>query len=53
MDQTDIIAKIKNLRLERGLSLNQLAKMTNLSKGYLSKIENGVNVPPIVTLYRI
>jgi len=53
MKEPDIIDKIKSIRLDRGFSLNQMAKMTGLSKGYLSKIENGLSNPPIVTLYRI
>ncbi len=53
MKEVDIVDKIKSIRQDRGFSLNQLARMTGLSKGYLSKIENGLSVPPIVTLYRI
>lgn len=34
-------ARIKSLRLERGLSLAQLATQTPLSEGTLSRIENG------------
>ncbi|WP_328435677.1 nSTAND1 domain-containing NTPase [Streptomyces sp. NBC_00425] len=32
---------LRELRLERGLSLADLARITHYSKGYLSKIENG------------
>jgi transcriptional regulator with XRE-family HTH domain len=53
MHDTDIIKKIKNLRSERGFSLNRFSKLTGLSKGYLSKIENAVNFPPLSTLNRI
>ncbi|TDC99633.1 XRE family transcriptional regulator [Nonomuraea deserti] len=34
-------ARLRALRLERGLSLNELARLTNYSKGYLSKVETG------------
>ncbi|TDE30796.1 WD40 repeat domain-containing protein [Nonomuraea mesophila] len=34
-------ARLRRLRLERGLSLNELARLTNYSKGYLSKVETG------------
>ena len=53
MNDADIIEKIKALRSEKGFSLNELSKMTGLSKGYLSKIENALNFPPLSTLNRI
>ncbi|MFF8288605.1 helix-turn-helix domain-containing protein [Streptomyces sp. NPDC016309] len=34
-------ARLRHLRLERGLSLADLARRTHYSKGYLSKIETG------------
>jgi transcriptional regulator with XRE-family HTH domain len=53
MYDIDIIKKIKHLRSKKGFSLNHLSKLTGLSKGYLSKIENAVNFPPLSTLNRI
>jgi len=53
MEQSEIIKKIKDLRFNKGYSLGQLSTLTGLSKGYLSKIENAVSVPPISTLHRI
>jgi transcriptional regulator with XRE-family HTH domain len=53
MNDIDIIQKIKALRSEKGFSLNQFSKLTGLSKGYLSKIENAVKFPPLSTLNRI
>jgi transcriptional regulator with XRE-family HTH domain len=53
MEHSEIIEKIKDLRFKKGYSLGQLSKLTGLSKGYLSKIENAVSVPPISTLHRI
>jgi len=53
MDRLQIIEKIKELRTAKELSLSQLAAISGLSKGYLSKIENGVKFPPITTLHRI
>ncbi|MEU9186711.1 helix-turn-helix domain-containing protein [Streptomyces sp. NPDC048484] len=35
-------AQLRRLRQERGLSLSDLARQTHYSKGYLSKIENGM-----------
>jgi transcriptional regulator with XRE-family HTH domain len=53
MRPAKIIQKIKEKRIENGLSLDALASKTGLSKGYLSKIENGTTLPPISTLHRI
>jgi len=45
--------KVRNLRKTRGVTLDELAGRTGLTKGYLSKIENAKKVPPIETLSRI
>ena len=45
--------KVRNLRKARGVTLDELAGRTGLTKGYLSKIENAKKVPPIETLSRI
>jgi transcriptional regulator with XRE-family HTH domain len=45
--------KIKQLREERGLSLNDLADSAHLSKGYLSKIERAEKLPPFTTLHML
>ncbi len=37
--------RIRNLRLEKGLSQPQLAKMVGVSKGVISFWENDVNEP--------
>lgn len=41
------------LRGERDLTQEQLAEATGVTKGYVSKIENGHIVPPIGTLVKI
>lgn len=41
------------MRTRRRITLDALAEMTGLTKGYLSKIETGKKVPPIATLSRI
>ena len=33
--------KIRDLRLRRGLTVQQLAEATGLSKGFVSQVENG------------
>lgn len=47
-----IFFNIKRIRLMRGHTLDTLARRTGLSKGLLSKCENGGNMT-IETLYRI
>ena len=53
MDPFSVAEAIKDLRREKGYSLNRLSALSGLSKGYLSKIENAINVPTITTLARI
>lgn len=44
---------IKRLRRRKQLTLQQLADRCELTKGYLSKIENSEKVPPFDTLQKI
>ncbi|MFK7964752.1 MAG: helix-turn-helix domain-containing protein [Burkholderiaceae bacterium] len=48
-----IAFKVSKLRTAQRMTLEKLAAMAGLSKGYLSKIENGRQTPPIATLARI
>ncbi len=50
---SQISVKLKQFRIERSLSLTELAAATGFTKSYLSKIENAGKVPPIGTLARI
>lgn len=45
--------RLKQRRLEAGLTLAQLADQAGFGKAYLSRIENGKKVPPIGSLARI
>jgi len=45
--------KIKSLRQRKGLSLQQVAEKTDLSKPLLSQIEGDVVAPPVATLLKI
>lgn len=45
--------KIRELRKKKRLTLQKLAELTGLTKGYLSRIENSAKPPPIYTLSRI
>ena len=53
MDERKIVRKIKELRLERNLSLQKLAELCGLTKGYISKIEKADKAPPLSTLGKI
>lgn len=46
-------ARIQQRRVARQLTLEALAEQSGLSKGYLSRIENGLQTPPLGTLMRI
>lgn len=53
MDYREIAAKIKELRINKKLSIQELADRASLTPGYLSKIENSEKPPPIPTLSKI
>lgn len=44
---------IRALRIERGLSLSQLALAAAVDKGYLSRVERGLKVPSVAIVLRI
>jgi transcriptional regulator with XRE-family HTH domain len=48
-----IAIRIRTKRLERNWTLDQLARATGLSKGYLSQIENKDKTPTLGTLTKI
>ena len=45
--------KIRNLRKQRALTLQEISDLTGLSKPLLSQIENNLAAPPIATLIKI
>jgi transcriptional regulator with XRE-family HTH domain len=53
MDERIICQNIKTLRLARDMTLDDLSRLTGLSKGYLSKLERSGKLPPFSTLNRI
>ena len=53
MDEKVIIENIKKLRQSKNISVGQLGKLSGLTKGYISKIENSDKAPPLATLSRI
>jgi len=48
-----VCKKIKELRVIKNMTLEELAKKTELSKSYLSRVENSKKAPPVSTLIRI
>jgi transcriptional regulator with XRE-family HTH domain len=53
MDEKLINDRIKRLRHSKKVTLESLAKMTGFTTGYISRIENSDNAPPISTLSKI
>lgn len=45
--------KIKEIRLTRNMTLQQVCELAGLSKGLLSKVENCIISPPIATLAKL
>lgn len=48
--EAEIGKRIKTLRTQKGITLEQLAAMTYFTKGYLSKVEKSKKSPPVATL---
>ena len=53
ISEEEIGQRIKELRIGKALTLEELGSQTGLSKGYLSKIENGKKAPPVSSLIAI
>lgn len=53
MLEKQIADKIKKIRKSKGYTLDQLGRLSDLSKGLLSRIENCQVSPPIATLSKI
>ena len=53
VEETLITKRLKEIRKSKSLTLERLAALTDLSKSYLSEIENSDLPPPIYTLSRI
>ena len=46
----NVSARIKELRMERGLSTNKLSNLAGLSQSYVRKLENGECSPTLESL---
>ncbi len=53
LNEKAITERIRDYRLLRKMTLEKLASLTGLTKGYLSRIENSGKAPPISTLGKI
>ena len=51
--QSHAFWRLKRLRELKGITLDELARRTGLTKSYLSKVERGVSVPSIATALRV
>src|SRR5688572_11955983 len=51
--QSHAFWRLKRLRELKGITLEELAARTGLTKSYLSKVERGVSVPSISTALRL
>ncbi|MGH7072008.1 MAG: helix-turn-helix domain-containing protein [Acetobacteraceae bacterium] len=52
-DSGDIGTRIRFIRRQRRMTLDQLAGATGLTKSYLSKVERGLSVPSISTALKV
>lgn len=48
-----VATNLKKLRIDRNLSLDRLAELTNVSKSMLRQIETGKSSPTIATIWKI
>ena len=50
IQESELGKRIKEYRMKRGLTLQEMEEKTGFTKGYLSKVENTKKAPPISTL---
>jgi len=53
IQEEELGKRIKEFRMSKGITLQELADKTGLTKGYLSKIENSEKAPPVSTLINL
>ena len=53
LTQSQIIKKITNLRTQKGLSQNDLAKITGIKQPVISRMEQGITNPRLDTVTKI
>jgi transcriptional regulator with XRE-family HTH domain len=50
IDETQLGERIREYRIKRGLTLQELAEKSGITRGYLSKIEKAKKAPPVSTV---
>lgn len=50
---TQIIERIKKIRIEKGVSQLELANTANFSQSFLANVESGKKKPSVMTIIRI
>lgn len=53
VEEKELGKNIQQQRMNRGLTLKEVAERTGYTKGYLSKIENSEKAPPVSTLINL
>jgi len=53
MEEINVARRIREIRLNKGLTLEEVGNRTGFTKGLLSKIENNKVSPPVSTLAKI
>jgi transcriptional regulator with XRE-family HTH domain len=53
VDEKQVAENIKKIRQSKKITMEGLAKLTGLTKGYISRIENSQKAPPVSTLLKI
>jgi transcriptional regulator with XRE-family HTH domain len=53
MEEKIVAQRIRNIRTEKGLTLEEVARLTGFTKSLISKIENNKVSPPVSTLATI
>ncbi|NLW92169.1 MAG: helix-turn-helix domain-containing protein [Syntrophomonadaceae bacterium] len=53
MEEINVARRIREIRISKGLTLEELGNRTGFTKGLLSKIENSKVSPPVSTLAKI
>lgn len=53
MEREDFVRRLTQLRMEKGVSARDMSLSLGQSAGYISNIENGVNLPSMTTFFYI
>ncbi|MFR9052115.1 MAG: helix-turn-helix domain-containing protein [Ruminococcus sp.] len=51
MEKEDFIKRLTELRINKGVSARDMSLSIGQSAGYINNIENGVNLPSMMTFF--